>query len=174
MFSCFICEYWTLSLSLKLKHKATKWSFMKNKMLICCKSYRCVDSQSWGNLIIHWCPSVYLDGFLWICFHRFDKTLWGISITIYVHRLLIFPLEWQSSGSPPSAFQVPYDSFKEQCSNVTDSSHGVNYSTDALEENKSKDLEYDFNCFFLSSQRLDLYRLIDYRCEDMLSGRSCY
>ncbi|XP_050247758.1 tRNA dimethylallyltransferase 9 isoform X1 [Quercus robur] len=76
----------------------------------------------------------------------------------------------KSSGSPPSAFRVPYDSFKEQCSNVTDSSHGVNYSTDALEENKSKDLDYDFNCFFLSSQRLDLYRLIDYRCEDMLSG----
>uniref|UniRef100_A0A2N9EYH4 tRNA dimethylallyltransferase 9 n=1 Tax=Fagus sylvatica TaxID=28930 RepID=A0A2N9EYH4_FAGSY len=76
----------------------------------------------------------------------------------------------KSSGSPPSAFQVPYHSFREQGGSVTDSSDDVNYSADSLEENKSKDLDYDFNCFFLSSQRVDLYRLIDYRCEDMLSG----
>ncbi|GMY32002.1 tRNA dimethylallyltransferase 9 isoform X1 [Fagus crenata] len=76
----------------------------------------------------------------------------------------------KSSGSPPSAFQVPYNSFREQGGSVTDSSDDVNYSADSLEENKSKDLDYDFNCFFLSSQRVDLYRLIDYRCEDMLSG----
>ncbi|KAE8124735.1 hypothetical protein FH972_019592 [Carpinus fangiana] len=76
----------------------------------------------------------------------------------------------KSSGSPPSAFRVPYDSFREQCSSVADSSHDVNSSADALEENESKDLDYDFICFFLSTQRVDLYKSIDYRCEDMLSG----
>ncbi|XP_059444549.1 tRNA dimethylallyltransferase 9 isoform X2 [Corylus avellana] len=76
----------------------------------------------------------------------------------------------KSSGSPPSAFRVPYDSFREQCSSVIDSSHDVNSSADALKENESKDLDYDFICFFLSTQRVDLYKSIDYRCEDMLSG----
>ncbi|XP_062168810.1 tRNA dimethylallyltransferase 9 [Alnus glutinosa] len=76
----------------------------------------------------------------------------------------------KSSGSPPSAFGVPYDSFREQCSSVIDSSHDVNSSADALEENESKDLDYDFTCFFLSTQRVDLYKSIDYRCEDMLSA----
>lgn len=76
----------------------------------------------------------------------------------------------KSSGSPPSAFRVPYDSFREQGGNVTDSSDDVNSSADALEENRSKDLDHEFICFFLSNKRVDLYRLIDYRCEDMLSG----
>lgn len=77
----------------------------------------------------------------------------------------------KSSGSPPSAFKVPYDSFKGQWnSNGTDRSDDINPSADGLEETKSKDLDYDFICFFLSSQRLDLYRSIDYRCEDMLLG----
>ena len=31
-------------------------------------------------------------------------------------------------------------------------------------------MDYDFACFFLSSPRLDLYRSIDLRCEDMVSG----
>ncbi|KAL0710298.1 hypothetical protein Bca4012_017276 [Brassica carinata] len=35
---------------------------------------------------------------------------------------------------------------------------------------KHTDLDYDFLCFFLSSPRVDLYRSIDFRCEDMLSG----
>lgn len=82
-------------------------------------------------------------------------------------------MEWQSTGSPPSAFRVPYDSFRDQCDGVMVSSQDVNTSADVLEENNSKDLNYDFLCFFLSSRRVDLYKLIDYRCEDMLSGRSC-
>ncbi|KAG6637201.1 tRNA dimethylallyltransferase 9 isoform X2 [Carya illinoinensis] len=76
----------------------------------------------------------------------------------------------KSTGSPPSAFRVPYDSFRDQCDGVMVSSHDVNTSADVLEENNSKDLDYDFICFFLSSRRVDLYKLIDYRCEDMLSG----
>ncbi|XP_010279080.1 PREDICTED: tRNA dimethylallyltransferase 9 isoform X2 [Nelumbo nucifera] len=76
----------------------------------------------------------------------------------------------KSSGSPPSAFQVPYDSFKEQI-NSKMSDHDDSFSADTLGENLSEDLDYDFICFFLSSPRLDLYRLIDLRCEDMLMGR---
>lgn len=83
----------------------------------------------------------------------------------------MFLLALQSSGSPPSAFKVPYDSFKGQRNSIgTDRSDDINPSADGLEETKSKDLDYDFICFFLSSQRLDLYRSIDYRCEDMLLG----
>ncbi|XP_020242200.1 tRNA dimethylallyltransferase 9 [Asparagus officinalis] len=63
----------------------------------------------------------------------------------------------RSSGSPPSAFEVPYDSFRDQVeSNV------------GIEENLAKELEYDFICLFLSSPRINLYRAIDLRCEEML------
>ncbi|KAJ9671500.1 hypothetical protein PVL29_025280 [Vitis rotundifolia] len=75
----------------------------------------------------------------------------------------------KSSGSPPSAFHVPYDSFRERSSSL-DHSHDVNSSSDGSKENKSKELDFEFICFFLSSQRLDLYRSIDFRCEDMLLG----
>ncbi|KAB5521293.1 hypothetical protein DKX38_025612 [Salix brachista] len=76
----------------------------------------------------------------------------------------------KTSGSPPSAFQVPYKSFKDQCdTRLTDSSHDVNSSGDIPNQAKLKDLDYEFICFFLSSPRLDLYRSIDYRCEDMLA-----
>ncbi|GFP79623.1 tRNA dimethylallyltransferase 9 [Phtheirospermum japonicum] len=72
------------------------------------------------------------------------------------------------SGAPPSAFQVPYNSFKEKFE-LSDSYASDTHSSNAeLEEIKSKDLDYDFICFFLSTQRLDLYRSIDFRCEDML------
>lgn len=77
----------------------------------------------------------------------------------------------KSSGSPPSDFAVPYDSFRAQLdSHAKDSSLDIKSSTDAIQEDKEKDLDYDFMCFFLSSQRLDLYKSIDLRCEDMLSG----
>ncbi|KAL7216731.1 hypothetical protein ACSBR1_028627 [Camellia fascicularis] len=78
----------------------------------------------------------------------------------------------KASGSPPSAFQVPYDLFREQFdSRVTDCSLDNYSSGDAHEESESMNLDYEFICFFLSSQRLELYRLIDFRCEDMLSGK---
>ncbi|KAF7822651.1 tRNA dimethylallyltransferase 9 [Senna tora] len=79
----------------------------------------------------------------------------------------------KSSGSPPSAFRVPYDSYREQgdSSSVDNSeSSDVNAIGDGMKESSSN-LDYEFVCFFLSSQRLDLYRLIDYRCEDMLLER---
>ncbi|GFZ05132.1 isopentenyltransferase 9 [Actinidia rufa] len=77
----------------------------------------------------------------------------------------------ESSGSPPSSFRVPYDSFRDHLdSSATYCSLDNNSSGDGLEESKSTNLDYEFICFFLSSQRLDLYRLIDSRCEEMLSG----
>ncbi|KAJ4977418.1 hypothetical protein NE237_002524 [Protea cynaroides] len=77
----------------------------------------------------------------------------------------------RSSGSPPSAFQVPYDSFKEKFdSRKSEPSCVGTFSVDGVGENLSKDLDYDFICFFLSTQRLELYRMIDWRCEDMLTG----
>ncbi|XP_020231384.1 tRNA dimethylallyltransferase 9 isoform X1 [Cajanus cajan] len=80
----------------------------------------------------------------------------------------------KSSGSPPSAFRVPYDSFREQGEySVGDGSESSDKNTygDAVEETNSSELDYEFICFFLSSQRLDLYKSIDFRCEDMLLGR---
>ncbi|KAK6157336.1 hypothetical protein DH2020_011584 [Rehmannia glutinosa] len=66
----------------------------------------------------------------------------------------------KSSGASPSAFQVPYNSFKEKLESSEAS--GPHSSTAELQERKSKDLDYDFICFFLSTQRLDLYRSIDF------------
>ncbi|KAK8643756.1 hypothetical protein V6N13_013035 [Hibiscus sabdariffa] len=76
----------------------------------------------------------------------------------------------RSSGSPPSAFQVPYDSFKHQNDpSETIDTCDLKSSTGGLLQAKVKDLDYDFICFFLTTRRLDLYRLIDLRCEHMLS-----
>lgn len=96
-------------------------------------------------------------------------TLFPINYTnLYFKEFM--PLILQSSGSPPSAFQVPYDSFREQSkSNATDSLE-IDSSADGLQMDKIQNLDYDFQCFFLSTQRLDLYRSIDFRCEDMLLG----
>ncbi|KAL8209728.1 hypothetical protein R6Q57_006460 [Mikania cordata] len=75
----------------------------------------------------------------------------------------------KSTGLPPSTFPVPYDSFKGKIdSHSTDL--GIDISTNGILDQKHKDLDYDFICFFLSTSRLDLYRSIDFRCEDMLSG----
>ncbi|GLU15403.1 hypothetical protein SLE2022_318980 [Rubroshorea leprosula] len=77
----------------------------------------------------------------------------------------------KSTGSPPSAFHIPYDSFKQQFdSSGTNDSHNLNPSRVVPEQVTAKELDYEFICFFLSSPRLDLYRLIDLRCEEMLTG----
>ncbi|XP_022984461.1 tRNA dimethylallyltransferase 9 [Cucurbita maxima] len=81
----------------------------------------------------------------------------------------------KASGLPPSAFQVPYDTFRQGCgsgatSSFQDADHSVDSSVDSSEEISSKELDYEFICFFLSSPRLNLYRSIDFRCEDMISG----
>ena len=78
----------------------------------------------------------------------------------------------QSSGSPPSAFHVPYDSFREQPNspNVDDFRSSASLKNESLGSRSPEDLDYDFSCFFLSSPRMDLYRSIDFRCEDMVSG----
>ncbi|KAJ8626590.1 hypothetical protein MRB53_019897 [Persea americana] len=75
------------------------------------------------------------------------------------------------TGSPPSAFHVPYNSFREHLDKqVSDAPYDGTSTTDGLGETLSKDLDYDFICFFLSSPRVDLYRQIDLRCEEMLAG----
>ncbi|MQL88163.1 hypothetical protein Taro_020718 [Colocasia esculenta] len=71
----------------------------------------------------------------------------------------------KSTGSPPSSFAIPYDSFKQQMESKLS-----NQMTDGLGDDASRDLDYDFTCFFLSSPRVDLYRYIDVRCEEMLMG----
>lgn len=76
----------------------------------------------------------------------------------------------QSSGSPSLAFQVPYDSFKEQLDSNSSDRFDIDSSVDGIQVDKLQNLDYDFRCFFLSTQRLDLYRSIDFRCEDMLLG----
>ncbi|XP_028763832.1 tRNA dimethylallyltransferase 9 [Neltuma alba] len=79
----------------------------------------------------------------------------------------------KSSGSPPSAFGVPYEFFREQGdASVMDNSgcSDGNANCAGMKETSSN-LDYEFMCFFLSTRRLDLYRSIDYRCEDMLLER---
>ncbi|PWZ16296.1 tRNA dimethylallyltransferase 9 [Zea mays] len=68
----------------------------------------------------------------------------------------------RSSGSPPSAFALPYDAFCEQHdTDLTEApSSAGNY--------EAREMEYDFFCIFLASPRIELYRSIDLRCEEML------
>lgn len=87
----------------------------------------------------------------------------GLSICVY----WIF----QATGSPPSAFQIPYESFNAQLDSENLSlSRGTLAFPAYRNENIIGDLDYEFICFFLSSQRIDLYRHIDLRCEEMLIG----
>ncbi|XP_051126889.1 tRNA dimethylallyltransferase 9 [Andrographis paniculata] len=72
------------------------------------------------------------------------------------------------TGASPSTFEVPYNSFKEKFESSAVDDSGINSSV--AEESRAKDLKYNFICFFLSTQRLDLYRSIDSRCEEMLLG----
>ncbi|XP_071730121.1 tRNA dimethylallyltransferase 9 [Rutidosis leptorrhynchoides] len=75
----------------------------------------------------------------------------------------------KATGLPPSAFPIPYDSHKGKVdSHSTDIS--IDVSADVILDQKHKDLDYEFICFFLSTSRTDLYRAIDFRCEDMISG----
>ncbi|CAH8390082.1 unnamed protein product [Eruca vesicaria subsp. sativa] len=77
----------------------------------------------------------------------------------------------KTTGSPPSSFRVPYDSFRENLNSPDANGFEENGSSADISIQKIEtDLDYDFLCFFLSSPRVDLYRSIDYRCEDMLSG----
>ncbi|KAL6873976.1 hypothetical protein ACP4OV_014058 [Aristida adscensionis] len=68
----------------------------------------------------------------------------------------------RSSGSPRSAFTVPYNTFCE---------HHDTELTDASIERKceANELDYDFLCIFLASPRIELYRSIDLRSEEMLA-----
>ncbi|KAL4204633.1 hypothetical protein AMTRI_Chr01g132970 [Amborella trichopoda] len=75
----------------------------------------------------------------------------------------------KATGSPPSAFHNPYDYFRKQLeSKASDPFCDSISSADASGENLFENLDYEFLCFFLSCPRMDLYRLIDLRCEEML------
>uniref|UniRef100_A0ACD5T8Q3 Uncharacterized protein n=1 Tax=Avena sativa TaxID=4498 RepID=A0ACD5T8Q3_AVESA len=63
----------------------------------------------------------------------------------------------RSSGSPPSAFTLPYSSFQDT------------KLTDSPMDCQVKEMDYDFLCIFLASPRVELYRSIDLRCEEMLA-----
>nr|AAM63091.1 IPP transferase-like protein [Arabidopsis thaliana] len=77
----------------------------------------------------------------------------------------------KSTGSPPSSFRIPYDSFRVNLvAPDADDFLEDGSSADISIQNIETDLDYDFLCFFLSSPRVALYRSIDFRCEDMLSG----
>lgn len=103
-------------------------------------------------------------------FPTLDFILTYVSFEIRVSFKKYF-FNLQSSGAPPSAFQVPYDSFRENFESDEADAVDINSASDGLLESKSKDLDYEFICVFLSTQRLDLYRSIDFRCEDMLLGK---
>lgn len=68
----------------------------------------------------------------------------------------------RSSGSPPSAFTLPYNTFRQKHdTKLTEASAGGNC--------EAQELDYDFFCIFLASPRIELYRSIDLRCEEMLA-----
>ncbi|EPS66580.1 hypothetical protein M569_08195, partial [Genlisea aurea] len=67
----------------------------------------------------------------------------------------------KSSGAPPSAFQVPYNTLKEKVQ-LRDHVSG------SIGKEFEGSLDYEFICFFLTTQRPDLYRSIDLRCETMI------
>jgi tRNA dimethylallyltransferase len=69
----------------------------------------------------------------------------------------------RSSGSPPSAFALPYNAFCEQHDT------GLTEATFADGNCEARELDYDFFCIFLASPRIELYRSIDLRCEEMLA-----
>ncbi|KAL6603359.1 hypothetical protein ACP70R_043720 [Stipagrostis hirtigluma subsp. patula] len=69
----------------------------------------------------------------------------------------------RSSGSPPSAFTIPYDTFRDQQQDTK----LIDASTDTNCE--AKELDYDFLCIFLACPRVELYRAIDLRSEEMLA-----
>ncbi|CAD6343836.1 unnamed protein product [Miscanthus lutarioriparius] len=70
----------------------------------------------------------------------------------------------RSSGSPPSAFALPYDAFCEQ--HDTDLTEAPSTAGSC----EARELDYDFFCIFLASPRIELYRSIDLRCEEMLAA----
>ncbi|KAI9126766.1 hypothetical protein K1719_002362 [Acacia pycnantha] len=132
------------------------------------KGHSLADLKLRGVLLVGW--SYYLFSVVISCC---ITKLSGVTCTrIFIHLFIKIILEWQSSGSPPSSFRVPYDSFREQGdSSVTDNTDCFDVSaiSGGMKETSS-DLDYEFICFFLSMRRLDLYRSIDYRCEEMLLG----
>uniref|UniRef100_A0A0D9WUE4 tRNA dimethylallyltransferase n=1 Tax=Leersia perrieri TaxID=77586 RepID=A0A0D9WUE4_9ORYZ len=66
----------------------------------------------------------------------------------------------RSSGSPPSAFTLPYNAYNQ----TTDDE-----DAHAIANCQPKELDYDFICIFLACPRVELYRSIDLRCEEMLA-----
>ncbi|KAM7277892.1 hypothetical protein ACFE04_005026 [Oxalis oulophora] len=97
------------------------------------------------------------------CFFPIAQSMCSVAVDINLQKCFL-----KATGSPPSAFQIPYDSFKKQNTSTENSFEST--SSAVMTENQPKDLEYDFNCYFLSSPRVDLYKSIDFRCEDMLIG----
>uniref|UniRef100_A0A0E0AER5 tRNA dimethylallyltransferase n=1 Tax=Oryza glumipatula TaxID=40148 RepID=A0A0E0AER5_9ORYZ len=68
----------------------------------------------------------------------------------------------RSSGSPPSAFSLPYNAYNLN-------HHRRLSLTNQADQPTELELDYDFLCIFLACPRVELYRSIDLRCEEMLA-----
>ncbi|KAL2652879.1 hypothetical protein R1flu_021007 [Riccia fluitans] len=74
------------------------------------------------------------------------------------------------SGRPQSSFPLPWVTAKESTAEVkTDSREPPLKSRQTPDAESSKLLDYDFQCYFMNIKRVDLYRRIDQRCEEMLT-----
>ncbi|KAJ7521304.1 hypothetical protein O6H91_19G046900 [Diphasiastrum complanatum] len=74
----------------------------------------------------------------------------------------------KASGFPRSCFPHVGKSPKSKLVDSTASTG--HYSQDEqFSLTSTKDLDYDFRCYFLNNNRLDLYHTIDLRCEEMLT-----
>ncbi|KAG6548363.1 hypothetical protein Mapa_010142 [Marchantia paleacea] len=71
------------------------------------------------------------------------------------------------SGRPQSSFPLPW----ARDSSVTGGtdSYGGALNPGQTSGSESTELDYDFQCYFMYTQRMDLYRRIDQRCEEMLT-----
>lgn len=77
----------------------------------------------------------------------------------------------KAAGVPRTSFPLPYDSLKGQVvSRITVSCSVSSDSEAETMQSFLTELDYDFLCFFISIKRTDLYKRIDQRCEEMLTG----
>ncbi|KAL3684672.1 hypothetical protein R1sor_002694 [Riccia sorocarpa] len=73
------------------------------------------------------------------------------------------------SGRPQSSFPLPWVTAKESSADVETDSGEPPLKPRQIPGTDGSELDYDFQCYFMYLKRVDLYRRIDQRCEEMLT-----
>lgn len=87
-----------------------------------------------------------------------------------------YPLfcEGQITGKPKASFPLPWITAKESVSSDAEMGNERHDPERTAPDVQSQPLDYDFQCYFLYTKRSDLYRRLDLRCEQMLTGTPRY